>query len=192
MTDSGDKSTKFIKLSPLKGFPMYMKVGIVTGSIGVCSRQARRVTRANGNVRGAAYLASWPQLQRVAFSSSREREWISCKLAAPRPLSPAGTTCTLRPDGVLNGCWCWRCAALCAAKDWSLVWQTWLSLSSPTLLLLANQPSLLSSMLHCFEHASCFVKELILIFRLEFKSPQKGYKSSDLWEHLVKYVVMHN
>ena len=61
-------------MSPLKGFPMYMKVGIVTGSIGVCSRQARRVTRANGNVRGAAYLASWPQLQRVAFSSSRERE----------------------------------------------------------------------------------------------------------------------
>ena len=108
-----DISTKCIKLSPLKGFPMYMKVGIVTGSIGVCSRQARRVTRANGNVRGAAYLASWPQLQRVAFSSSREREWISCKLAAPRPLSPAGTTCTLRPDGVLNGCW-WCAVRHCA------------------------------------------------------------------------------
>ena len=55
----------------LKGFAMDMNVGTVTVSIGVCSRQAPTVTRANGNVRGAAYLAS-PQLQRVAFSSSRE------------------------------------------------------------------------------------------------------------------------
>ena len=137
---------------------MDIKAGIVTGSIGVCSRQAPTVTRANGNVRGAAYLAS-PQLQ--CFSSSRE--WISCQLASPG----AGTTCTLRPDGGLSGCWCRGCccAALCAAKDWSLVWQTWLSrrLSSPTL----RTPP------RCFEHASCFVKESILIFRLELKISQK-------------------
>ena len=109
----------------LKGFAMDMKVGTVTVSIGVCSRQAPTVTRANGNVRGAAYLASWPQLQRVAFSSSRERVDLV-------------QACTSLPT---RSCWDnlhfearrgfeWllvlRCAALCAAKDWSLVWQTWL------------------------------------------------------------------
>ena len=66
--------------SPLKGFAIDVKAGIVTGGIGVCSRQAPTVTRANGNVRGAAYLAS-PQLR--CFSSSRE--WISCQLAASPP-----------------------------------------------------------------------------------------------------------
>ena len=57
-------------------------------------------------------------------------------------------------------------AASCAAKDWSLVWQTWLgtgclvgSPPAPPCLLLLN---LLSSLLRCFEHASCFVKESIL------------------------------
>ena len=82
----------------LKAFVIDVKVGTVTGSIGVCSRQAPTVTRANGNVRGAAYLA-WPQLERVGFSIERESQ-----LPAP---CPPGTTCTLGPD--LIGCWCWLC-----------------------------------------------------------------------------------
>ena len=98
-----------------------------------------------------------------SFDAFHPRESGSrASLQLPRPPG-AGTTCTLRPDGALSGCWCRGCcAALCAAKDWSLVWQTWLSrrLSSPTLL-------------RCFEHASCFVKESILIFRLELKTSQK-------------------
>mgnify|MGYP003325455045 CR=1 FL=1 len=84
---------------------------------------------------------------RRSFDAFHPRESGSrASLQLPRPPG-AGTTCTLRPDGALSGCWCRGCcAALCAAKDWSRVWQTWLSrrLSSPTLL-------------RCFEHASCFV-----------------------------------
>ena len=112
----------------LKAFVIDVKVGTVTGSIGVCSRQAPTVTRANGNVRGAAYLA-WPQLERVGFSIERESQ-----LPAP---CPPGTTCTLGPD--LIGCWCWLCGIVrrqrlvpCLANQAG----NWLSrrLSSPTLL----------------------------------------------------------
>ena len=133
---------------------MDIKAGIVTGSIGVCSRQAPTVTRANGNVRGAAYLAS-PQLQ--CFSSSRE--WISCQLAAPPPTrcwdnlhfeARRGFEWLLVP-GLLCGIVRRQRLVPCLAN----LAGNWLSrrLSSPTLLL-APKPRLLSSLLRCFEHAT--------------------------------------
>ena len=157
---------------------MDMKVGTVTVSIGVCSRQAPTVTRANGNVRGAAYLAS-PQLQRVAFSSSTER--VDLVPACSSPPTRCWDNLHFEARRGLEWLLVLGRAALCAAKDWSLVWQTWLgtgclvgSPPAPPCLLLLN---LLSSLLRCFEHASCFVKESILVFRqqgLEIKTLQKA------------------